>query len=102
MTSIRCIDLYQLKMHRKKMDRAVSSSSMQTVRVGLHSRRSPEGAPIMRATERFPMYSDMSMRTTARSLALKILDGEFGEGDLVLVDRDGAEMRFEKKAAVAA
>ena len=35
-------------------------------------------------------------------LALKILDGEFGEGDTVLVDRDGAEMRFDKKEAVAA
>ncbi len=35
-------------------------------------------------------------------LAMKILDGELGEGDTVFVDRDGAAMRFEKKAAVAA
>jgi ATP-dependent Clp protease ATP-binding subunit ClpB len=34
-------------------------------------------------------------------LALKILDGEFGEGDTVFVDRDGAEMHFDKKAADA-
>jgi len=34
-------------------------------------------------------------------LALKILDGELGEGDTVLVDRDGAAMQFEKKEAVA-
>jgi ATP-dependent Clp protease ATP-binding subunit ClpB len=34
-------------------------------------------------------------------LALKILDGEIGEGDTVLVDRDDSTMRFEKKAAVA-
>ena len=36
-------------------------------------------------------------------LALKILDGEIGEGDVVIVDADGdkAEMRFTKKQTVA-
>ena len=37
-------------------------------------------------------------------LALAILNGDFGEDDVVIVDRDSdkAAMRFEKKAAVAA
>ena len=35
-------------------------------------------------------------------LALKILDGEIGEGDVVIVDADKAEMRFTKKQTVAA
>jgi ATP-dependent Clp protease ATP-binding subunit ClpB len=37
-------------------------------------------------------------------LALKILNGEFGEGDVVIVDADGdkAEMQFAKKQTIAA
>ena len=35
-------------------------------------------------------------------LALRILDGAFGEGDTVYADRDGEKMKFEKKSAAAA
>jgi ATP-dependent Clp protease ATP-binding subunit ClpB len=37
-------------------------------------------------------------------LALAILNGDFGEDDVVVVDRDGQAggMRFERKSAVAA
>jgi hypothetical protein len=32
-------------------------------------------------------------------LALRILEGEFGEGDAVSVDADGGELTFEKAPA---
>ena len=37
-------------------------------------------------------------------LAMKILNGEIGEGDVVIVDADGdkAEMQFAKKQTIAA
>ena len=35
-------------------------------------------------------------------LALKLLDGTFGEGDTVIVDRDGNKMGFEKRAVAEA
>src|SRR5689334_14051979 len=41
-------------------------------------------------------------RLVENPLALRLLDGEFGEGDTILVDAHGDELAFEKAAAIAA
>ncbi len=41
----------------------------------------------------------MIQKQLGDQLALKILEGEFGEGDLVRVDAEGGELAFERAGA---
>jgi ATP-dependent Clp protease ATP-binding subunit ClpA len=54
-----------------------------------------------------PQYGARPMRRAIQRLiqdplALRLLNGDFVEGDTVLVNREGAELRFEKRMPVAA
>jgi ATP-dependent Clp protease ATP-binding subunit ClpB len=54
-----------------------------------------------------PAYGARPLKRTIQRrvldpLALRVLEGEFGEGDTVVVDSTGKELTFEKREAVQA
>jgi ATP-dependent Clp protease ATP-binding subunit ClpA len=54
-----------------------------------------------------PQYGARPMRRAVQRLiqdplALKLINGEFGAGDTVVVDKDGDALRFERRVLVAA
>ena len=69
----------------------------------------PAAKDLLLAQGYFPQFGARPMKRAIQRLiqdplAMAILNGDFGEDDVVVVDREGDKdgMRFEKKEAVAA